>query len=102
MMKKPDALFIVDAKMEDIAVKEAIRTNVTTVAITDTNSDPQIIDYPIPANDDATGSLELIIGYITDAWIEGKNSIKSQDNKNTAKKTEKKPDPKPDKKVKYF
>ncbi len=72
LLKTPDALFIIDSHLEDLAVKEATRMGVPTVAIADTNSDPTLIDYPIPANDDAVGSLELIISYILDAWIEGK------------------------------
>ena len=76
MIKKPDALFIVDSHLEDLAVREALKMDVPTVAIVDTNADPNVVDYPIPANDDAVGSLELIIGYIMDAWAEGKNSVK--------------------------
>lgn len=76
LTKKPDALFIIDSHLEALAVKEANSMRVPTVAITDTNSDPYLVDYPIPANDDAVGSLELIIGYILDAWKEGKNSVK--------------------------
>jgi small subunit ribosomal protein S2 len=94
LVKAPDALFIIDSHLEALAVKEAQKMGVPTVAIVDTNSDPNIIDYPIPANDDAVGSLELIVGYITDAWIEGRNSIKkkaekgeSKDEPGTTKKT---------------
>lgn len=76
LTKKPDALFIIDSHLEDLAVREAIKMGVPTVAITDTNSDPALVDYPIPANDDAVGSLELIIAYILDAWAEGRNSAK--------------------------
>lgn len=76
LTRKPDALFIIDSHLEDLAVREASKMGVTTVAITDTNSDPALVDYPIPANDDAVGSLQLIIGYIMDAWIEGRNSAK--------------------------
>jgi small subunit ribosomal protein S2 len=76
LTKKPDILFIIDAKLESLAVKEASRMNVPTVAIVDTNADPALVNYPIPANDDAVGSLGLIIGYVLDAWKEGKNSIK--------------------------
>ncbi len=72
MEKIPDALFIVDTHLEDLAVREAQKMGVTTVGIVDTNADPLVIDYPIPANDDAVGSLKLIIAYIIDAWIEGK------------------------------
>lgn len=74
LKEQPTALFIVDTHMEDLAVREARRTGVTTVGITDTNSDPTIIDYPIPANDDAVGSLKLIVGHIIDAWIEGRKN----------------------------
>lgn len=75
MTGKPDALFIIDSHLEDLAVREAASTNVETVAIVDTNADPYVIDHPIPANDDAAGSIKLIVSYILDAWAEG---IKSQ------------------------
>lgn len=74
MSKTPDALFIIDTHIEHVAVKEAIKSGVPTVGITDTNADPTLIDYPIPANDDAVGSLQLIVSYIFDAWIEGKKA----------------------------
>jgi small subunit ribosomal protein S2 len=70
--RKPDALFIIDSHLEDLAVREAIATHVPTVAIVDTNADPAIIDYPIPANDDAVGSIKFIVNFIMDAWIEGR------------------------------
>ena len=70
--KKPDALFIIDSHQEDLAVREALATHVPTVAVVDTNADPAIIDYPIPANDDAVGSIKLIVSYVIDAWIEGR------------------------------
>jgi small subunit ribosomal protein S2 len=78
LTKVPDVLFIIDSHLENLAVTEASKMNIPTVAITDTNSDPHLVDYPIPANDDAVGSLELIIGYILDAWKEGRNSVKIQ------------------------
>jgi small subunit ribosomal protein S2 len=71
MTGKPDALFIIDSHLEDLAVREAFATNVETVAIVDTNADPYVIDHPIPANDDAAGSIKLIVTYILDAWAEG-------------------------------
>lgn len=89
LTKNPDALFIVDSHLEDLAVREASKMGVVSVAITDTNSDPALVDYPIPANDDAVGSLELIIGYILDAWIEGRNSIKDPSSADAAKGKEK-------------
>lgn len=81
LSKIPDVLFVIDTHLEDLAVREALIMNIKTVGITDTNSDPTIIDYPIPANDDAVGSLKLIIRYILDAWTEGKknNQIASKE-----------------------
>jgi len=78
--KTPDALFIIDSHLENLAVREALAMNVPTVALVDTNADPAIIDYPIPANDDAVGSIKLIVSYIIDAWIEGhKEGIKQRE-----------------------
>ncbi len=71
MTGKPDALFIVDSHLEDLAVREAASVGVRTVAIVDTNSDPYVIDHPIPANDDAVGSIKLIVTHILDSWAEG-------------------------------
>jgi small subunit ribosomal protein S2 len=76
MTKNPDAVFIIDTHLEDLAVREAIATRVKTVGITDTNADPTIIDYAIPANDDAVGSVKLILDQIIDAWIEGADEHK--------------------------
>ena len=71
MTGKPDALFIIDCRLEDLAVREANSTKVETVAIVDTNADPYLIDHPIPANDDAVGSIKLIVSHILDSWYEG-------------------------------
>ncbi len=76
MTKRPDALFIIDSHLEDLAVREALATHVPTVAIVDTNADPAVIDYPIPANDDAVGSIKLIVSYIIDSWVEGRELAK--------------------------
>ncbi len=67
----PAALFIIDVKKEHIAVTEAIKLNIPTFAMVDTNSDPSNIDFPIPANDDATKSILLITGIIGKAIEEG-------------------------------
>lgn len=75
MKKMPGALFIVDAKKEDIAVKEARKLGIPIVAIIDTNADPDLIDYPIPANDDAMRSIKLLTGLITDSIVEGKKQF---------------------------
>ena len=85
MNKVPDALFIIDTHQERAAAEEALKMGTPTVGITDTNADPLIINYPIPANDDAVGSLKLIISYILDAWIEGKNAKGVEDAKEAAK-----------------
>ena len=72
--EKPNALFVVDVKREHAAVREAIRVGIPVVAIVDTNSDPAGIDYVIPANDDAVGSIKLIVDAIAAAYQEGKEA----------------------------
>jgi len=72
MQKVPDAIFVIDTHLERLAVDEARDMGIPTVGITDTNSDPTIVNFPIPANDDAVGSVQLIVHHIVDAWIEGK------------------------------
>jgi small subunit ribosomal protein S2 len=72
MQTLPDAIFIVDSRKEDNAVREARKMNVTTIAIVDTNADPTVIDYPIPANDDAIRAISILVKTIADAFLEGK------------------------------
>ena len=67
----PSALFVVDILKEKIAVAEARKLNIPTFAIVDTNSDPNIIDFPIPANDDASKSIDLIVKVMVQAIEEG-------------------------------
>lgn len=91
MSEKPNALFIIDSHLENLAVKEALNMNVETVAIVDTNADPYIIDHPIPANDDAVGSIKLIVTHILDSWFEGIKSQKlpkKEEDKNESPKKE--------------
>lgn len=71
MNRLPAALFIVDVVKENIAVKEAKRLNIPVFAMVDTNSNPKDIDFVIPANDDASKSIEVIVGAMTDAINEG-------------------------------
>lgn len=71
LKKIPALLFVIDIKKEEGAIKEATKLGVTTIAIVDTNSDPTLIDFPIPANDDAVGSIKIIVKYIADAVEEG-------------------------------
>lgn len=78
MSKLPSAIFVVDIKKEDIAVKEAKRLNIPVFAIVDTNCDPDDINYLIPANDDAVKTIELIVKYMADAVIEGQVKFKER------------------------
>ncbi len=80
----PAALFIVDVKREHIAVSEAQKLNIPIFAIVDTNSNPTLIDYPIPGNDDASASIELLVRNFTDAIAEGLSERKKA--KEAAKK----------------
>ena len=72
----PAALFIVDAHKETIAIKEAKRLNIPVVAVTDTNSDPTLIDFPIPGNDDSLKSLKLFISTAAEACSAGRSRAK--------------------------
>ncbi|TAH04612.1 MAG: 30S ribosomal protein S2 [Sphingobacteriales bacterium] len=74
----PAALFLIDVKKEHIAVTEALKLNIPTFAMVDTNSDPSNIDFPIPANDDATKSISLIAGIVIDAIKEGLEERKQE------------------------
>jgi small subunit ribosomal protein S2 len=74
----PAALFLIDVKKEHIAVTEALKLNIPTFAMVDTNSDPSSIDFPIPANDDATKSISLIAGIVIDAIKEGLEERKQE------------------------
>lgn len=73
--KLPDALFIVDVREENIAVREARRLNIPVLAIVDTNSSPDGVTFPIPANDDGTKSIEFLVRLVKDAIIEGRELI---------------------------
>jgi small subunit ribosomal protein S2 len=69
----PDAIFILDTKKEEIAVREARKLGIPIIAVLDTNCDPDEVDYGIPGNDDAIRSGELLTRIIADAVIEGKS-----------------------------
>ena len=71
MSRLPAALFVVDIKAEHIAIKEAQKLNIPIFAMVDTNSDPRQVDYVIPANDDASKSIDKILTLVTDAIKEG-------------------------------
>lgn len=76
LTRLPAALFIVDTVKEHIAVSEARKLNIPTIAICDTNSDPTVIDFPIPANDDATKSIDLIMKIMIQSIEEGMSERK--------------------------
>jgi small subunit ribosomal protein S2 len=71
LSRLPAALFVVDVKREHIAVKEAQKLGIPVFAMVDTNSNPELVDFPIPANDDASKSIQLIVGVISKAIEEG-------------------------------
>jgi len=73
MKRLPDAIIIVDANFESIAVNEANLLEIPIIAIVDSNTDPRSIDYPIPANDDSIRTIQLIISTLSDAVIEARN-----------------------------
>lgn len=75
MEKLPSAVFVIDAKKEETAVLEAKRLGIPVVALIDTNSDPDLIDYPIPGNDDAIKSIRLVSTFIADSIIDGRNRL---------------------------
>ncbi len=72
MRGRPDVLFVIDQKREDIAVHEAKKIGITVVGIIDTNCDPDGIDYVIPGNDDSIRSIKLIMSKVADSILEGK------------------------------
>lgn len=76
MTRLPGAIFVVDIKKEHLAIKEAKILGIPVIAIVDTNTDPDLIDFPIPANDDSVKTIELITKVITDAIIEGNTIAK--------------------------
>jgi small subunit ribosomal protein S2 len=78
MKSSPAAMFVVDLPKEHIAVAEAKRLGIPVVAIADTNSDPESIEYPIPGNDDAIRSIKLFANLVADAYLEGAKEYESK------------------------
>jgi len=85
MRKPPDAVVVVDSQYEATAIKEATSMNIPTVAIVDSNTDPNVIDFPIPANDDSLRTIQLIVGCIADSILEIKDAGKDKGNNVEAK-----------------
>jgi small subunit ribosomal protein S2 len=88
MTRMPSAVFVIDVLKEDIAVKEANKLNIPVFAMVDTNSDPRNIDFVIPANDDATKSISIIMEKVTGAILEGLEERKASKEKVKATKKE--------------
>ncbi|UBM63070.1 30S ribosomal protein S2 [Candidatus Sulfidibacterium hydrothermale] len=86
MARIPAALFIVDINKEKIAVAEARKLNIPIFAMVDTNTDPNLVDFPIPANDDASKSIALIMNVVTSAVAEGLAERKMAREKSAAEK----------------
>jgi small subunit ribosomal protein S2 len=75
MAVPPQGIFIVDTKKEEIAVAEANRLGIPVFGLIDTNSDPDLIQYPIPGNDDAVKSIKFIAGLMVDSVVEGRQEF---------------------------
>ena len=75
MKKVPDLVFIIDTNYESLAIKESIKLGIPIIAILDTNSDPEGIDYPIPGNDDARRSIDLYCNLMKDTIFDAKKNI---------------------------
>ena len=97
LTRLPSALFVIDVMKEHIAIKEAQRLGIPVFAIVDTNSDPRLVDYVIPANDDAKDSVEVILGACCEAIAEGLTERKAEkaDEKANAEQSEVAPEAKP-------
>lgn len=85
LKKKPDLIYMVDIIHEKTALKEAIKCKVPVIAIVDTNTNPELVDWPIPSNDDALKSVEIITRLIAEAVIVGKKGVQSKDEKKEVK-----------------
>ena len=88
MKKIPDLVFIIDTNYESLAIKESIKLGIPIIAILDTNSDPDGIDFPIPGNDDARRSIDLYCNLMKDTINDATKNIKPvsvEDNKNEIK-----------------
>ena len=80
MKKVPDLVFIIDTNYESLAIKESIKLGIPIIAILDTNSNPDGIDYPIPGNDDARRSIDLYCNIMKDTINDAKKNITQQNN----------------------
>jgi small subunit ribosomal protein S2 len=88
MEKQPDAVFVIDLKTEEIAVREAARLRIPIIGLVDTNCDPEPIDHVIPGNDDAIRSCELVIRTIGEAIEQGASSWRTEEERRRAEEEE--------------
>ena len=86
MKKVPDLVFIIDTNYESLAIQESVKLGIPIVAILDSNSNPDGIDYPIPGNDDARRSIDLYCNLIKETIVSAKNSIPVVEKKESVKK----------------
>jgi len=91
MRKLPDALFVIDPKKEEIAVREANKLHIRVVAVVDTNCDPDVVDYKIPGNDDAIRAIRLFCAAVADAVLEGKAVLEERAKASGGETPEEKP-----------
>jgi small subunit ribosomal protein S2 len=79
MKKLPGAIFVIDSKKEELAIAEARKLNIPVVATVDTNCDPDLVDFPIPANDDAIRAVKILAAKMADAILEGRQGQQEAD-----------------------
>ena len=89
MKKTPDLVFIIDTNYESLAIQESVKLGIPIIAILDSNSNPDGIDFPIPGNDDARRSIDLYCNLIKETIISAKKDAPSQEKKTEGKKEEK-------------
>ena len=94
MTKIPDMIFIIDTNIEDLAVKESIKLNIPIVAVVDTNSNPEGINYPIPGNDDARRAINLYCDLIKQTILDAQKNISKEEKQDIKNVTSKKEDTK--------
>jgi small subunit ribosomal protein S2 len=88
MERLPEAVFVIDLKTEEIAVREAARLRIPIIGLVDTNCDPEAIDYVIPGNDDAIRSCELVIRTVGEAIEQGASSWRAEEERRRAEEEE--------------
>ena len=90
MQKTPDLVFIIDTNYESLAIQESVKLGIPIVAILDSNSNPDGIDYPIPGNDDARRAIDLYCNLVKETIVAAKKASPNNESKKTTEKTEKK------------